>query len=50
MSEHERTPTPHGQGEAADGRRTFLKLGVGAIGAGLATVVIAPALRAVLWP
>jgi menaquinol-cytochrome c reductase iron-sulfur subunit len=48
--QHERTPTPHSQGEAADGRRTFLKIGVGAIGAGLATVVVAPALRAVLWP
>lgn len=32
------------------GRRTFLKVGVGALGAGLATVVVAPALRAVLWP
>lgn len=49
-NEHERTSAPHGQGEADDGRRTFLKVGVGAIGAGLATVVVAPALRAVLWP
>lgn len=48
--QHERTSAPHSQGEAADGRRTFLKIGVGAIGAGLATVVVAPALRAVLWP
>jgi Rieske Fe-S protein len=48
--EQERTSSPPGQGEAADGRRTFLKIGVGAIGAGLATVVVAPAFRAVLWP
>lgn len=33
-----------------DGRRAFLKVGVGALGAGLATVVVAPALRALLWP
>jgi menaquinol-cytochrome c reductase iron-sulfur subunit len=33
-----------------DGRRTFLKVGVGAIGAGLAAVVVAPALKAILWP
>jgi menaquinol-cytochrome c reductase iron-sulfur subunit len=39
-----------GAGEADDGRRTFLKVGVGVLGAGLATVVVAPALRAILWP
>lgn len=44
-NEHERTgPTQ------SDGRRAFLKVGVGAIGAGLAAVVVAPALRATLWP
>lgn len=37
-------------GGPADGRRAFLKVGVGAISAGLATVVVAPALRAVVWP
>jgi menaquinol-cytochrome c reductase iron-sulfur subunit len=47
-NEHERTS--HGRGEGNDGRRAFLKVGVGAIGAGLATIVVAPALRAVLWP
>ncbi len=52
MSEQTRDPRggaqPH---EAQDGgRRTFLKVGVGVIGAGLATVVAAPALKAVLWP
>jgi menaquinol-cytochrome c reductase iron-sulfur subunit len=35
---------------ASDSRRTFLKVGVGALGAGLATVVVAPALRYALWP
>lgn len=35
---------------ASDSRRTFLKVGVGALGAGLATVVVAPALRYTLWP
>lgn len=49
-NQHERTSAPPGQDEAPDGRRTFLKIGVGAIGAGLATVVVAPTLRAVLWP
>jgi menaquinol-cytochrome c reductase iron-sulfur subunit len=49
-NEHERTSASPGQGEADDGRRAFLKVGVGALGAGLATVVVAPALRAVLWP
>ena len=34
----------------ADGRRAFLKIGVGALGTGLAAVVVAPALKAVLWP
>ncbi len=33
-----------------EGRRTFLKAGVGVIGAGLAGVVVAPALQAILWP
>lgn len=33
-----------------DGRRTFLKVGVGALGAGLAGVIAAPALRYSLWP
>jgi menaquinol-cytochrome c reductase iron-sulfur subunit len=33
-----------------DGRRTFLKLGTGALGAGLAAVVVAPAVRFTLWP
>jgi menaquinol-cytochrome c reductase iron-sulfur subunit len=46
--QHERTP--HEQGEGSDGRRAFLKVGVGALGAGLAAVVVAPALKAVLWP
>jgi Rieske Fe-S protein len=40
----------HPNPEAGDSRRTFLKVGVGALGAGLATVVVAPALRYVLWP
>jgi menaquinol-cytochrome c reductase iron-sulfur subunit len=44
-NEHE----THG-GPPADGRRAFLKVGVGALGAGLATVVVAPALRAIVWP
>jgi menaquinol-cytochrome c reductase iron-sulfur subunit len=46
--QHERTS--HEQAEAGDGRRAFLKIGVGALGAGLAAVVVAPALKAVLWP
>lgn len=33
-----------------DSRRTFLKVGIGVIGAGLAGVIVAPALRATLWP
>lgn len=33
-----------------DTRRTFMKVGIGAIGAGLAAVVVAPALRFALWP
>jgi Rieske Fe-S protein len=44
-NEHERSgPAPN------DGRRAFLKVGVGALGAGLATIVVAPALRATIWP
>ena len=45
-NQHERT---QGQ-ESGDGRRAFLKVGVGALSAGLATIVVAPALRAALWP
>jgi menaquinol-cytochrome c reductase iron-sulfur subunit len=33
-----------------EGRRTFLKVGVGVLGAGLASVVVAPGLRFALWP
>lgn len=33
-----------------DGRRAFLKVGVGVLGAGLAGVVVAPAVGALLWP
>jgi menaquinol-cytochrome c reductase iron-sulfur subunit len=46
MSKEDET---HGA-SAPDGRRAFLKVGVGALGAGLATVVAAPALRAIVWP
>jgi Rieske Fe-S protein len=45
--QHSRKPS---NAEASDSRRTFLKVGVGALGAGLATVVVAPALRYALWP
>ncbi|PRP95404.1 Cytochrome b6-f complex iron-sulfur subunit [Enhygromyxa salina] len=41
------TQTPS---EGDDTRRAFLKVGVGALGAGLAAVVVAPALRYSLWP
>ena len=44
---HSRKPS---NAAASDSRRTFLKVGVGALGAGLATVVVAPALRYTLWP
>lgn len=37
-------------GDADEGRRAFLKLGTVALGGGLATIVVAPALKAVLWP
>ncbi|MFO7561744.1 MAG: ubiquinol-cytochrome c reductase iron-sulfur subunit [Enhygromyxa sp.] len=47
--EHDRTRPPS-DSSASDSRRTFLKVGVGALGAGLATVVVAPALRYALWP
>lgn len=51
MSDKPDKPTPpkHAS-EADDGRRAFLKVGVGVLGAGLAGVVVAPAVRAMLWP
>ncbi len=49
--EHEHRSKPKApQPTEGDGRRAFMKIGVGAIGAGLATVVVAPALRYALWP
>lgn len=47
--EHPQSRKPS-NADASDSRRTFLKAGVGALGAGLATVVVAPALRYALWP
>lgn len=41
---------PKHASEADDGRRAFLKVGVGALGVGLAGVVVAPSVRALLWP
>ncbi|NVB40283.1 Rieske 2Fe-2S domain-containing protein [Pseudenhygromyxa sp. WMMC2535] len=43
------SPAEHAS-DTGDGRRTFLKVGVGAVGAGLAAIVVAPALEATLWP
>lgn len=48
-AEHQSKPRAP-QAADGDGRRAFLKVGVGALGAGLATVVVAPALRYALWP
>ena len=51
--EHDQSRPPSDLASASagsDSRRTFLKVGVGALGAGLATVVVAPALRYALWP
>lgn len=49
--EHDKHGKPRtAEASAADGRRTFLKVGVGALGAGLAAVIVAPALRYTLWP
>lgn len=50
MSDEAKPTTPKHANEAGDGRRGFLKIGVGALGAGLAGVVVAPAVRALLWP
>lgn len=57
MSEHQpdaNADSPATERPAAassdDGRRAFLKVGVGALGAGLAGVVVAPALKFALWP
>ena len=50
MSDEHEQPHKPATADDGDGRRTFLKLGVGALGAGLATVVIVPALRYTLWP
>ncbi|PRQ07405.1 QcrA and Rieske domain-containing protein [Enhygromyxa salina] len=44
------TSPPKRASEADDSRRGFLKVGVGVLGAGLAGVVVAPAVRALLWP
>ena len=52
MTDVPEQPRPPKPGPAAepDGRRAFLKVGVGALGAGLAGIVVAPALRFALWP
>jgi len=51
MSDEATPESKQGSGSDGDeGRRTFLKLGVGGLGAGLAAIVIAPGLRAILWP
>lgn len=42
--------TPPSTPPDANGRRAFLKVGTATVGAGLAAIVVAPALRAVLWP
>ncbi len=45
-----RAAGPPADSAETDGRRAFLKVGVGAMGAGLAAVVAVPALRYMLWP
>ncbi|HLT36698.1 MAG TPA: ubiquinol-cytochrome c reductase iron-sulfur subunit [Enhygromyxa sp.] len=50
MSDQHDRSGPPSNAAADDSRRTFLKVGVGALGAGLAAVVVAPALRYALWP
>ncbi|EDM75035.1 menaquinol-cytochrome c reductase, iron-sulfur subunit [Plesiocystis pacifica SIR-1] len=45
-----KSPTPAAHGGEDEGRRTFMKVGVGALGAGLAGIVVAPALKYTLWP